>query len=74
MTLFGFDLDADYSYLTRQAQGRRVVPSDPGRSLLLTKPSGAIPHKGGVRLDPSGLNYRVLADWIAAGESGAGGR
>lgn len=70
LTLFGFDLDADYSYLTRQANGRRIVPTDPGRSLLLTKPTGMIPHKGGVRFEPDSLEYRVLAEWIAAGTPG----
>ena len=70
LTLFGFDLAADYSYLTRQARGRRIVPSDPGRSLLLTKPTGALPHKGGVRLDVNEIEYRVLAEWIAAGAPG----
>ena len=70
LTLFGFDLAADYSYLTRQARGRRIVPSDPGRSLLLTKPTGALPHKGGVRLDVHEIEYRVLAEWIAAGAPG----
>ncbi|MCH2600751.1 MAG: DUF1549 and DUF1553 domain-containing protein [Pirellulales bacterium] len=70
LTLFGFDLAADYSYLTRQARGRRIVPSDPGRSLLLTKPTGALPHKGGVRLDVNEVEYRVLAEWIAAGAPG----
>jgi hypothetical protein len=67
LTLFGFDVDADYTYLTRQAVGRRIVPSDPGRSLILTKPTGLLPHKGGVKLDPASLEYRVLAEWIAAG-------
>jgi hypothetical protein len=70
LTLFGFDLDADYSYLTRQAGGRRIVPSDPGRSLILTKPTGLIPHKGGVRFEPQSLEYRVLVEWIAAGVPG----
>ena len=70
LTLFGFDVDADYSYLTRQAVGRRIVPSDPGRSLILTKPTGLLPHKGGVKLDPASLEYRVLAEWIAAGTPG----
>ena len=70
LTLFGFDVDADYTYLTRQAIGRRIVPIDPGRSLILTKPTGLLPHKGGVRLDPSSLEYRVLAEWIAAGAPG----
>ena len=72
LTLFGFDLAADYSYLTRQARGRRIVPSDPGRSLLLTKPTGALPHKGGARLDVNEIEYRVLAEWIAAGAPGPG--
>lgn len=70
LTLFGFDLDADYSYLTRQAIGRRIVPDDPGRSLLLTKPTGTIPHKGGIRFEPDSLEYRVLAEWIASGAPG----
>jgi hypothetical protein len=70
LTLFGFDVDADYTYLTRQAVGRRIVPSDPGRSLILTKPTGVLPHKGGVKLDPSSLEYRVIAEWIAAGTPG----
>lgn len=70
LTLFGFDLDADHSYLTRHALGRRIVPEDPGRSLLLMKPTGAVPHKGGVRFEPDSLEYRVLAEWIAGGAPG----
>jgi len=70
LALFGFDVDADYNYLTRQAGGRRITPSDPGRSLLLTKATGLVPHKGGVRLDPDSLEYRVVAEWIAAGTPG----
>jgi hypothetical protein len=70
LTLFGFDVDADYTYLTRQAVGRRIVPTDPGRSLILTKPTGLLPHKGGVRLEPGSLEYRVLAEWIASGVPG----
>jgi hypothetical protein len=70
LTLFGFDVDADYTYLTRQAVGRRIVPTDPGRSLILTKPTGLLPHKGGVRLEVGSLEYRVLAEWIASGVPG----
>ena len=70
LTLFGFDLAADYSYLTRQARGRRIVPGDPGRSMLLTKPTGMLPHKGGVRFEVKDLEYRVLAEWIASGTPG----
>ena len=48
-------------------RGRRVELADPGRSLILAKPSGAIPHKGGVRFATDSREYRILADWIAAG-------
>lgn len=67
LSLRGYDPDADFRTLTRQARGRRVVPNDPGRSLMLTKPSGAIPHKGGLRFDVDSLEYRVISEWIAAG-------
>ena len=67
LTLFGYDAESDFLSITREARGRRIVPSDPGRSLLLLKPTGAIPHKGGVRLDVDSLEYRVLSQWIAGG-------
>lgn len=70
LSLRGYDPDTDFRTLTRQARGRRIVPSDPGRSLLLTKPSGAIPHKGGLRFDIDSLEYRVIAEWIASGQPG----
>ena len=35
----------------------RSCSSDPGRSLLLTKPTGAMPHKGGVRFDVDSPEY-----------------
>jgi hypothetical protein len=70
LALFGFDVDADYNYLTRQAGERRINRHDPGRSLLLTKPTGLVPHKGGVRLDPASLEYRVLGEWIGSGTPG----
>lgn len=70
LTLFGFDLTADHAYLTRQARGRRIVPHDPGRSLLLTKPTGMVPHKGGVRFELDSPAYRLLSEWIAAGAPG----
>ncbi|MBD3675570.1 MAG: DUF1553 domain-containing protein [Planctomycetaceae bacterium] len=68
LSLRGYDPEFDFWSITRQARGRRIIPSDPGRSLLLTKPTGMVPHKGGVRFDEESLEYRVLAEWIAAGQ------
>ena len=70
LSLRGYDPLGDFHTITRQARGRRLVPSDPGRSLILTKPSGGVPHKGGLRFRPGSLDYRVIADWIAAGTPG----
>ncbi len=67
LSLRGYDAPGDYDVLVRQVQGRRIVPSDPGRSLLLLKPTGALPHGGGVRLDVTSREYQVLTQWIAAG-------
>jgi hypothetical protein len=67
LSLHGYDPEGDHTSVTKLARGRRIVPSDPGRSLLLTKPTGAIPHKGGFRFDVGSEDYKVIASWIAAG-------
>lgn len=67
LSLRGYDTDRDHHTITRQARGRRVELADPGRSLILAKPSGALAHKGGMRFEVDSLEYRVLADWISAG-------
>jgi hypothetical protein len=67
LSLRGYDPDADHASIAKQLRGRRIEIANPGQSLLLTKPTGALPHKGGIRLDADSREYRVLADWIAAG-------
>ncbi|MFN8004941.1 MAG: hypothetical protein U0X75_28465, partial [Acidobacteriota bacterium] len=42
LTLRGYDPEADFAVLTRQALGRRVNPVEPARSLVLLKPTMAI--------------------------------
>ena len=67
LSLRGYDSEGDYLEIARAARGRRIVPSDPGRSLLLLKPTGVLPHKGGTRFDTNSIEYRVLSEWIARG-------
>ncbi len=67
LSLRAYDASSDHFHITRQDRGRRIDAANPGRSLLLAKPTGMIAHKGGVRLDPESADYRILADWIAAG-------
>ena len=70
LSLRGYDDEGDFLALTHHALGRRIVPSDPGRSLMLLKSTGAVPHKGGKRFEIDSLDYRVLSEWIAAGTPG----
>ena len=70
LSLRGYDNEGDYLTLTRRALGRRIVPSDPGRSLMLLKPTGAVSHKGGKRFDIDSIDYKILSEWIASGTPG----
>ncbi|HZT37192.1 MAG TPA: DUF1549 domain-containing protein [Bryobacteraceae bacterium] len=67
LTLRGYDPDVDYDTLTRQAAARRVSLADPPNSLILLKPTFAIPHGGGQRFKKGSLEYRIISEWIAAG-------
>ena len=70
LSLRGYDPESDHHTITRQSRGRRIELSDPGRSLLLAKPTGAIRHKGGLRFDVDSYEYKVLSEWIAQGATG----
>ncbi len=67
LSLKGYDSEADFASIARQARGRRIEMADPGRSLVLAKPTGALPHKGGIRLKAGSDDYLVIARWIAEG-------
>jgi hypothetical protein len=67
LSLRGYDADADYRTITRGARGRRIEPTDPGSSLILLKPTMAVPHKGGLRFPVDSPAYEILSQWIAAG-------
>jgi hypothetical protein len=67
LSLRGYDSLADYLSITRDVRGRRVEPTDPARSLLLLKPTMAVPHKGGLRFDVDSPAYEIVSRWVAAG-------
>lgn len=67
LSLRGEDPAFDLKAIQKGALGRRVNTLDPAESMLLKKPSGAMPHEGGVRLAADSLGNKLLAGWIAAG-------
>jgi hypothetical protein len=66
LSLRGYDDDGDYRAIVKNAFGRRIDLTDPGSSLVLLKPTAAVPQ-GGVRFDVNSLEYKAIADWIASG-------
>ncbi|MFP6620262.1 MAG: DUF1549 and DUF1553 domain-containing protein [Pirellulaceae bacterium] len=67
LSVFGFDARADFEALTQEARGRRLFPADPGRSLLVRKATGSLPHGGGQRLLPDSVDQQILLKWIEKG-------
>jgi hypothetical protein len=67
LSLLGFYPDEDYEFLVKEARGRRLFPSSPGQSLLLTKPVGKSPHGGGKRMEVDSYEYRLIARWVEQG-------
>lgn len=70
LSVFGFAPDEDYDAIVRDAIGRRVNQLEPEKSLLLLKPTMAVPHAGGRRLHTADADYQILQAWIKAEASG----
>jgi hypothetical protein len=59
-----------YQVLTAEVKGDRVPRIDlktPEKSLLLLKPTMAVPHGGGKRFGTNEEDYQTIASWIRAG-------
>lgn len=69
LSLLGFVPEFDFQTLVKENRGRRLFPSSPEHSLLLTKAAGQIAHAGGKRMDPGSDEYKLIRRWIASGTS-----
>jgi len=67
LSLRGFDPDFDHPQIVQSGEGRRVVPSDPERSILLQKPAGVMEHAGGERLKLGSREYETIRRWLEDG-------
>lgn len=67
LSILGFDPRADYEAIARESRARRVFPAAADASLILRKPTGALPHGGGKRLKVDSRDYQVLLRWIRSG-------
>jgi hypothetical protein len=67
LSLLGFDPLFDHAQIVQSAEGRRVVLSDPERSILLMKPALVMEHGGGERIKVNAREYTYLKRWLEDG-------
>lgn len=67
LSLRGYDPLFDVTTFTDDNAGRRVNLASPEDSLMLDKPTGVVPHGGGVLMQPGDAYYEVVRSWIAQG-------
>ena len=67
LSLRGYDPEYDFRALIQDLSGRRFNRVDPGRSLMLLKPTAQLPHGGGLRFDIDSGYYKTIYRWIAEG-------
>jgi hypothetical protein len=67
LSLRGYDPEFDYQVLLYDLSGRRFNRTDPGRSLILAKPTQEVPHGGGMRIEPGSKYYTIIYNWITQG-------
>lgn len=67
LSLLGYDPPFDYNQIVQSAEGRRVVLSDPERSILLLKPTLSLEHGGGERFPVHSRPYELLKAWLEDG-------
>ena len=65
--MLGYEPEEDYEAIVKQGKGRRVFPSAPEESLLITKGAAIVPHAGGKKIEPGSAQYKTLVRWIAEG-------
>ena len=67
LSLRGYDSLYDYRALVDDISGRRFNRSQPSQSLMLLKPTQAVPHEGGFLFDEKSREYALIEQWIAEG-------
>jgi hypothetical protein len=70
LSLRGENPAADYLALVDDVPGRRINRVEPEESLILLKPTTAVPHQGGLRFEPGSVEFETLEQWLAAGAPG----
>src|SRR5207247_3576203 len=67
LSLRGYDPIFDVRALTDDQAARHINLASPDDSMMLLKPTGAVPHVGGALIQPGEPYYEMIRSWIADG-------
>jgi WD40 repeat protein/mono/diheme cytochrome c family protein len=67
LSLRGYDPLFDVRALVDDNASRHVSVASPESSMMLAKPTGAVPHVGGALMQPGEPYYELIRSWIADG-------
>ncbi len=67
LSLLTLNPESDYEPIVHHNRGRRINLLEPDQSLFFLKPTGQIPHEGGLRFDPNSEEALTILRWIEAG-------
>ena len=69
LSLLTLNPELDYEPIVHHSRGRRINLLEPDRSLFFLKPTGQVPHEGGLRFEPNSDTALTILRWIEAGAS-----
>ena len=67
LSLLTLNPETDYEPIVHHNRGRRINLLEPDQSLFFLKPTGQVPHEGGLRFDPNSEDALKILHWIKAG-------
>ncbi len=70
LSLRGQDPGSDYHAIAMDMGSRRIDWLEPVGSLVMAKPSGQLPHGGGLKMRSDSVHYRAVNAWLAQGAKG----
>jgi len=67
LSVFTYDPKSDYAEIVKENRGRRIFPASPDESLIIKKPTTALPHEGGLRFERGSETHQLLVRWLREG-------
>ena len=67
LSLLTLNPESDHEPIVHHNRGRRINLLEPDQSLFYLKPTGQVPHEGGLRFDPNSDEGLTILRWIKAG-------